>query len=251
MLLVLSPSKTLDFEAMPHTLLATQPQFQKDIQALVKVMRKYTVPKLMQLMGVSEKIAQLNVERYAQFAEEFTPDNAKPALLAFKGDVYEGMAVSEYKDKDFTFAQAHLRILSGLYGLLRPMDLMQPYRLEMGTKLPKTLYAHWGNRISKALDEAMQEGGEPLINLASQEYFKAVDRKALKAPVLTVQFKEYKDGDYKIIGLFAKRARGLMADFVIRNRLTKPEQMKEFAVEGYKFMPKFSSEDEWVFGRKA
>lgn len=249
MLLVLSPSKTLDFTTMPHTLLHTQPQFQKDIQALVTMMQKYTVPKLMKLMDVSEKIAQLNVDRYAQFAHEFTQDNAKPALLAFKGDVYEGMAVAEYQEKDFAFAQDHLRILSGLYGLLRPLDLMQPYRLEMGTKLPKSLYTHWGDRISKALNDAMQEG-DVLVNLASQEYFKAVQPKALNSKVLTIHFKEYKNGDYKVIGLFAKRARGLMADFVIRNHITKPEQMKEFAVEGYMFNAKLSSQDEWVFGRK-
>ena len=253
MILVLSPSKTLDTQSWP---LAThsQPDMLDEATLLVKALKKYNVAKLQTLMDISEKLAALNVQRYKDFSTPFTRDNAKQALLMFKGDVYEGMDVAHYSKDDFAYAQQHLRILSGLYGLLRPLDLIQPYRLEMGTRLPigksKDLYQFWGTRISEALDASMaKHKTKLLINLASEEYFKVIQPAALKAPILTVVFKENQKGTLKIIGLFAKRARGLMADYIIRNRIDKVQDIKDFSVEGYGFAAKLSSEDQYVFIR--
>lgn len=205
-------------------------------------------------MHLSDKLAALNVARYGSWTAEFTPDNAKQALLAFKGDVYTGLNVDDFTDDDLLFAQQHLRMLSGLYGLLRPLDLMQPYRLEMGTKLVnprgKDLYAFWGERISDWLNEALREQGDDvLLNLASNEYFSSVKRKALNARVIDVDFKDMKNGQYKIISFYAKKARGLMARWVIKERIAKPEQLSAFDYEGYRFSADNSSANHLVFLR--
>jgi cytoplasmic iron level regulating protein YaaA (DUF328/UPF0246 family) len=250
MLLVISPAKTLDYSS-PQATSFTLPDFPTEIKDLVGVLKKKSAPQLAELMHLSEPLAALNEERYQSFTDTFTPENAKQALMAFKGDVYTMMDVAEYSEADLAFAQQHLRILSGLYGLLKPLDLIQPYRLEMGTRLKTTkgdsLYAYWGSKISKALNEAGK--GQTLVNLASQEYFKAVDQKTLSLPVVNIHFKEFKDGKYQVLGLFAKQARGRMSNFVIKNRLTDPEQLKTFHEAGYEFAERLSSATDWVFVR--
>ena len=249
MITIISPAKTLDLST-PEFVNSTEPIFQKDIKELVDIMKKKSSTAIMELMGVSENLAQLNEERFKTFQKTFTPDNSKQALLAFKGDVYQQLKVENYTEKEFDFAQEHVRILSGLYGLLRPLDLIQPYRLEMGLKLEnkkgKDLYEFWGTKIAKALNET---GADTIINLASQEYFKAIDQKTLKAKIITPNFKEYKDGKYKIIGIFAKKARGLMTNYIIENKIDKAEKLKIFNEEGYEYSEQFSTKDEWVFIR--
>jgi uncharacterized protein len=247
MLVLISPSKTLDFQT-PHLSLSTQPDFKEEIKKLVEIMKKKKVKDLMKLMDISENLAVLNQERYQNWKDEFHFPDAKQALLAFKGDVYTKMDVDHYDTEDFEFAQKHLRILSGLYGLLKPLDLIQPYRLEMGITLKnpkgKNLYEFWGTRIAKAINEINES--QPLINLASQEYFKAVDVKILKSPVISPVFQEFKNGKYQIIGFFAKQARGLMANYIIKNKISQPEQIKLFHEEGYEL---FGNGEEWRFVR--
>lgn len=250
MLIVISPAKTLDYST-PQFTEYTKPDFTTDIKALVSVMKKKSAPELSQLMHISENLALLNEERFKTFQPEFTPENSKQALLAFKGDVYTKIDVDNYSEEDFEFAQKHLRILSGLYGLLKPLDLIQPYRLEMGTRLQtkkgENLYEYWGSKIAKAINEAAK--GQTLVNLASQEYFKSVDLKSLKTPIVNIHFKEFKNGKYQIIGLFAKQARGMMTNFAIKNRLTDPVSLKTFAEEGYEFSELLSDATDWVFVR--
>ncbi len=250
MIVVISPAKTLDYSTT-EVPLASQPQFQKETKELVGIMKKKSSKSLQQLMGISENLAELNEARYRQFADAYTRENAKQALLAFKGDVYMHIDVESFSAADFAFAQDHLRILSGLYGLLRPMDLIQPYRLEMGISLKnkksKNLYGFWGEKIAAALNEAA--GGAPIINLASKEYFKAVAVKALQSTVIHPIFHEYKNGAYKNIGIFSKQARGMMTDFIIRNKLTDPEQLKTFTQGGYEYAENKSTAEEWVFIR--
>ncbi|TFV93242.1 peroxide stress protein YaaA [Algoriphagus kandeliae] len=250
MLILISPAKTLDYST-PKIDKYSQPDFTTDIKSLVGVMKKKSAKDIAKLMSVSENLAQLNEERYKTFQKDFTPDNSKQALLAFKGDVYTKIDVDNYSEEDFEFAQEHLRILSGLYGLLKPLDLIQPYRLEMGTKLEtkkgKNLYEYWDKKIAKAINAAAE--GAPIINLASQEYFKAVDLNTLKSPVINIHFKEYRDGEHKVIGLFAKQARGKMTNFAIKNRITYPEDLKTFNEEGYEFSEPLSSDSDWVFVR--
>jgi len=249
MITIISPAKTLDLSTPEYTA-ATAPVFQKDIKELVGIMKKKSAKSIRELMGVSDNLAELNVARYKSFEKEFTADNSKQALLAFKGDVYQQLNVEKYTEKEFDFAQEHVRILSGLYGILRPLDLIQPYRLEMGIKLEnkkgKNLYEFWGSKIAKALNET---GTATIVNLASQEYFKAIDQKALKADIITPNFKEYKDGKYKIVGIYAKKARGLMTNFIIENKIDKPEKLKVFNEEGYEYSEKLSSKSEFVFIR--
>ncbi|AFL84380.1 hypothetical protein Belba_1781 [Belliella baltica DSM 15883] len=234
MITLISPAKTLDLTSTDVDIFTT-PDFQKETFELVSIMKKKSSDDIRKLMGVSENIASLNEKRYKEFKKTFDPNNAKQAMLAFKGDVYTKMDVDNYSKEDFEFAQDHLRILSGLYGLLKPLDLIQPYRLEMGIKLEnkkgKNLYEFWSSRIAKAINEVAK--GEPIVNLASQEYFKAVDQSALKSKVVSPVFQEYKNGKYQIIGIFAKQARGLMTDFIIKNRINNPEQLKTFNEEGY------------------
>ncbi|CDZ95907.1 peroxide stress protein YaaA [Pseudomonas saudiphocaensis] len=256
MLMVISPAKTLDYDTPPATERFTQPQHLDQAQELITILRDFSPQQIGKLMKLSDKLAALNVARYGSWTPRFTPENAKQALLAFKGDVYTGLNAEDFSEQDFDFAQRHLRMLSGLYGLLRPLDLMQPYRLEMGTKLEnprgKDLYAFWGERISRWLNEALAEQGDDvLLNLASNEYFGAVKRKELKARVINVDFKDMKNGQYKIISFYAKKARGLMARYVIRERIDNPEQLKAFDSEGYRYSAEDSSPDHLVFLRDA
>jgi len=257
MLTILSPSKTQDFSddsVNVADLPSSTPALLNESQKLVKELRNKSVTEIEQLMNVSEKIATLNHERYQHFSVPFTQENARQALLAFKGDVYTDIAVDEYSEQEFAFAQDHLRIISGLYGLLRPLDLMQPYRLEMKTPLTNSrgdnLYTFWGDRITEQLNAALQTQDTPvLINLASNEYFKSIDTHQLAGEVVTPVFKEHKDGKYKVVAIYAKRARGKMANFIIRNAIDQPEQLKTFTDGGYEFSDSLSSEKEWVFIR--
>jgi len=257
MLFLLSPAKSLDYESplppkLPHTLPAFVPQS----EALIEVLRTLAPQDVAALMSISDKLAALNVGRYTAWSPSFTADNARQALLAFNGDVYEGLQAATLPGKDLQWAQEHLCILSGLYGVLRPLDWMQPYRLEMGTRLAtpqgSNLYQFWGTRIAAYLN-ARQEGEKApvIVNLASQEYFKSVDRKHLQARVIECVFEDYKGGKYKIISFHAKRARGLMARYAIQHRFTRPAQLQEFDAEGYAYAPEASRADRLVFRRTA
>lgn len=254
MLIVVSPAKTLDFETPPTVTEFSQPRFLDHSAKLVEEMRKMAPQDISNLMGVSDKIASLNAARYEQWQQPFTLDNAKQAVLAFKGDVYTGLDASTLTDDDLNFAQSHLRILSGLYGVLRPLDLMQPYRLEMGIKLAndagKDLYSFWGEQLTESLNkELANEEPSVLINLASNEYFKSIKPKSLTADIITPVFKDEKNGKYKIISFYAKKARGLMTRYIIENRIDSPEALKDFNYEGYYFVPAESSDKKWVFYR--
>lgn len=237
MITLISPAKTLDLctSDLPiHSL----PDFQKEIFELVRIMKKKSIGDIQELMGVSENLAVLNKHRFMDFQKSFDIQNSKQALLAFKGDVYMQIDVENFSKEDFEFAQEKLRILSGLYGLLKPLDLIQPYRLEMGIRLEnkkgKNLYEFWGTRIAKAINEVAK--GETLVNLASQEYFKAVDLKSLKPKVITPIFQEYRNGKYEVIGLFAKKARGMMVNHIIKNRINEPELLKTFNEGKYEWI---------------
>ncbi|MEO8492396.1 peroxide stress protein YaaA [Pseudomonas sp.] len=254
MLMVISPAKTLDFESKPATPRFTQPQFLDHSQVLIEQLRELTPAQISELMHVSDKIGGLNAARFGSWNPAFTQANAKQALLTFKGDVYTGLNAETFSDADFSYAQDHLRMLSGLYGLLRPLDLMMPYRLEMGTKLPnargKDLYAFWGTRISEWLNEALAaQGDDVLLNLASNEYFSAVKRTALNARIINTEFKDLKNGQYKIISFYAKKARGMMSRFVIEERINDPAKLKQFDVQGYRFNAELSKPDNLVFLR--
>ncbi|OLU13967.1 peroxide stress protein YaaA [Pseudomonas sp. PA1(2017)] len=254
MLMVISPAKTLDYESAPVTARFTQPEFLDHSQELVAQLCDFTPAQIAELMHLSDKLAGLNAARFGSWTPAFDTQNAKQALLAFKGDVYTGLDAESFTEADFDFAQQHLRMLSGLYGLLRPLDLMMPYRLEMGTKLAnargKDLYAFWGEHISEWLNQALvAQGDDVLLNLASNEYFGAVKRKVLKARIIDTEFKDLKNGQYKIISFYAKKARGLMARHVIRERVTDPQHLKDFDDQGYRFSAKDSSADKLVFLR--
>lgn len=250
MITLISPAKTLDLSESIFNQY-TQPEFDSDIRGLVKIMKKKSARDIKELMGVSDNLAELNRNRYLSFEDEFSVENSKQALLAFKGDVYTRIDVDEFSKEDFEFAQLHLRILSGLYGLLKPLDLIQPYRLEMGVKLKsrraKDLYGYWGSKIANAINEAKDD--EVVVNLASQEYFKAVDQSKIKGRIIHPVFKEYKNGSYKIIGIFAKQARGMMTNEIIKSRINDPERLKAFKQEGYEYADNLSTENEWVFVR--
>ncbi len=257
MLHVISPSKTLNFEALDYGEIArkvTKPRSLEESSVLIQDLKELSSIEVQKLMKVSEKIANLNVERYRSFETPFTPANSKPAGFAFKGDVYRGLDFESLTDEQVQFAQTHLRVLSGLYGVLRPMDLIQPYRLEMGTKfrndLGKNLYEFWGEKITNKLNKDLKESGSDyLINLASQEYFKAIKRNKLNKPVLDIQFKELRDDKYKIIAFSAKYARGLMSRFIIENGVANEQALKDFNVDGYSWNSKLSGEQEWIFTR--
>lgn len=255
MLIVVSPAKTLDYESPVAISHFTQPELTAHSAQLIEVCRGLSSHDLSALMSVSDKIAGLNVARFAQWSEHFTQDNARQALFAFKGDVYTGLDAQTLTDSDVEFAQQHLRMLSGLYGLLRPLDLMQPYRLEMGTKLHNSrgtnLYQFWGDIITDKLNQAIEEQGDSvLINLASNEYFKAVNPKRLKAQIVTPIFKDAKNGQYKIISFFAKKARGMMARYIIENRIESVQDLQDFNVAGYYFVAQESTATELVFKRE-
>jgi hypothetical protein len=254
MLMVISPAKTLDYETAPVTPRYTQPEHLDHAQDLIAQLRDFTPMQIAELMHLSDKLAGLNAARFGSWTKDFTTENAKQALLAFKGDVYTGLNAEDFSEADFDFAQAHLRMLSGLYGVLRPLDLMQPYRLEMGTKLANprgnNLYDFWGERISGWLNDALAaQGDEVLLNLASTEYFSAVKRKALRARIIDIEFKDLKNGQYKIISFYAKKARGLMARYVIKERVSDPEQLKTFDYQGYAYSAEHSKTDKLVFLR--
>ncbi|MDQ7074626.1 MAG: peroxide stress protein YaaA [Gammaproteobacteria bacterium] len=255
MLIVISPAKTLDLKPNPIQK-QSQPTLLEHSQQLNNRLRQLSALDISELMKVSSKIAELNFERNLAWQPPFDLNNAKQALLAFKGDVYTGLNVESFSADDLDYAQQHLRILSGLYGLLKPLDLMQAYRLEMGSRLStsrgKNLYQFWDQIVTDELNSVFQTENEKeplLINLASNEYFKVIKKSNLKAKIITPIFKEYKNGDYKIIGIYAKRARGLMSRFIIQNRIANAEQIKTFSHEGYAFNATLSSESEWVFSR--
>ncbi len=254
MIVVVSPAKNLDFETPPVTQFFTQPELLDHSQVLMERCRELTPAQIGSLMKISDKLAGLNADRFAEWHPDFTPENAKQAILAFNGDVYTGLEASSFSEDDFSYAQQHMRILSGLYGLLKPLDLMQAYRLEMGTKLDnqrgKDLYAFWGDVITDKLNQALSaQGDNVLINLASNEYFKSVKPKKLDGMIITPVFKDEKNGQYKIISFFAKKARGMMARYILQNRLTDVAQLKAFDVAGYRFDESQSSATELVFTR--
>ncbi len=255
MLILLSPAKSLDYDTAPTTDRHTLPQFTDESAALIEVLRPYTPAQLASLMDLSDALATLNVARYAAWSPRFTSRNSKQAVLAFNGDVYEGLDAASLKQKDLDWAQDHVAILSGLYGILRPLDWMQPYRLEMGTKLVnprgKDLYAWWGDTLAKHINERLAEQGDDVvINLASQEYFKSVKRKALKARVIECVFEDWKAGQWKVISFHAKRARGLMARHAIVKQAKSPKALLSFDAEGYAHAPEASTADRLVFRRR-
>jgi cytoplasmic iron level regulating protein YaaA (DUF328/UPF0246 family) len=254
MLMVISPAKTLDYETPPATARFTLPEHLEHSSLLIEQLRELTPAQIGSLMSLSDKLAGLNAVRFSSWTADFTPQNAKQALLAFKGDVYTGLNAEDFNEADFDHAQQHLRMLSGLYGLLRPLDLMQPYRLEMGTRLAnprgKNLYEFWAERISGYLNQALlAQGDNILLNLASNEYFSAVKLKALNARVINTEFKDLKNGQYKIISFYAKKARGMMARYVIKERLRSPEALKDFSTQGYAYSIAQSTPDNLVFLR--
>lgn len=256
MLIVISPAKTLDFETPPKVPTFTLPDFLDDSAELIDELRSYEPYRLGDLMGISPKLADLNSNRYHDWSLPFTADNAKQSVLAFKGDVYAGLDADNLDADDLQFAQAHLRILSGLYGVLKPLDLMQPYRLEMGTKLKnrrgKDLYDFWDDRINQSLNDELAGQDNPvLVNLASNEYFKSVQPESLNARIVTPTFKEARNGDYKFISFTAKKARGLMSRYIIRNRLAEPDDLRGFDLEGYRYNDALSDTDSPVFTRSS
>ena len=254
MLVVISPAKSLDFESATTIQTHSQPMALNKTQTLIKILKQKKPADLAALMKISDKLSQLNVDRYQAWQKQTHLENSKQAILAFQGDVYRGLDAKTLDHHGLKFAQKHLRILSGLYGMLKPLDLIQPYRLEMGTKLtnPKgeNLYAFWGNAIAKAINAELREHSESvLVNLSSQEYFKAVDLKTLDFPVITPVFKDLSHGKYRVLGLFAKYARGLMSRYMIDHRIKKAADLKSFDCEGYYFNPSLSDDHQWVFTR--
>lgn len=255
MLLLLSPAKSLDFDTAHAIKRPSQPLFVVHAAQLVAQLKKLSLNEVAALMDLSEPLAALNVGRYAAWSQKATAKNSKPALLAFNGDVYEGLQAATLSADDLAWAQQHVAILSGLYGVLRPLDRLQPYRLEMGTALEtrqgKNLYAFWGDLLCEHLNERLaRQRNAIIVNLASQEYFKAVDRPSLKVPVVECVFEDWKGGRYKIISFFAKRARGLMARYVIEHRLTQVKQLQRFDSEGYAFDAQASEPHRLVFRRR-
>jgi len=256
MLVVISPAKTLDFDTPDASVKTSRPRMLNASQELVEELRAYSGKDLQKLMGISEKLGELNAERYLQWQVPFNKNNAKSALFAFKGDVYLGLDAQQFDLPDLEFAQQHLRILSGLYGLLRPLDLIQPYRLEMGTSLATSLgsnlYQFWGERLTKAVTKDLKAlQGETLVNLASNEYFSVLKNVSVSANVVTPIFKDYKNGKYKVISFFAKKARGILTAHIIKNRITNIDDIKKARLDGYRFSAQESDDKQWVFLRKA
>lgn len=255
MLIVISPAKNVDFKSPPPISDFTIPEFGNLSKKLITRLRDLSAQDLAKLFKVNPSIAQLNYDRYKAWRLPFTPENAKQAVFAFNGEVYNGLKAKTLSKDDLEYTQNHLRILSGLYGVLRPLDLIQPYRLEMGIPLDtydaKNLYEFWNDRISKTIAKAtVESGNEPvLINLASHEYFKSVKRKMLKARVIDIEFHQMKNGKFKAIVVYTKKARGMMTRFAMENRISNPEELKAFDVEGYAFAEEFSEENKWVFVR--
>ncbi|MFZ6774192.1 peroxide stress protein YaaA [Undibacterium sp. SXout7W] len=255
MLIVLSPAKSLDYKTPPTTNISTTPALMAQASRLIDIVRRKSAEEIAALMSLSPALSQLNVERYAAWSESPVSQNMKQAVLAFNGDVYEGLDAGSLSAKQITYMQDHVRILSGLYGVLRPLDALQPYRLEMGTKLEnargKNLYAFWGDDIAENLNQLLTlQQDHVLINLASEEYFKAVKLSILNAEVITPVFQDWKNGKYKIISFYAKRARGLMARYCAVNQIKKAEKLKKFDVDGYVYCEEESDQNRWVFRRR-
>lgn len=257
MLVIISPAKTLNFSTSAATRKHSVPSFLPQSRQLITTLRNQSPADLAALMGISSKLADLNYQRYADWQLPFTSDNAKQAMLAFKGDVYQGLAADDFTERDLSWAQKHVRILSGLYGLLRPLDLIQPYRLEMGTRLQTSagsdLYQFWGGRLTDAVNEALEDSGGSrrpvLVNLASNEYFNALDPEKINARIITPTFRDLKDGRYKFISFFAKRARGLMTRYVVKERVSTLKALRAFDWQGYSFSEALSDGDDWVYLR--
>ncbi len=258
MLILISPAKTLDFETPSNISLFTQPDFLEKTSQLVHQLRQLSATEISALLKISPKLGELNSQRYQTWQQPFAPSNAKQALFAFKGDVYQGLDVASFSTEDLHFAQEHLRILSGLYGILRPLDLIQPYRLEMGTKfnqvyvpnIPANLYEFWGDKLTQIINSQLEkQKSKVIINLASNEYFKAVNTKLLPAEIITPIFKDWKNGKYKIISFYAKKARGLMAAYIIKNQLANIEDIKNFAQAGYVYNSDLSERNQLIFTR--
>lgn len=255
MLLVISPAKTLDFDTPVKTKVSTTPDFLNQSQQLIDELLGLAPADISSLMKISDKLGVLNYDRFHSWKTPFNTDNAKQALLAFKGDVYTGLDAESFSAAEFRFAQKHLRILSGLYGLLRPLDLMQPYRLEMGTKFANSaganLYQFWGDTLTQAVNAQLKKTkSDILVNLASNEYFKSLQRNEINAEIITPVFKDKKNGQYKIISFYAKKARGLMSAYVIKNQLTDVNDLKRFNVDSYNYNESMSSPCDWVFTRE-
>ncbi|WFR77719.1 peroxide stress protein YaaA [Janthinobacterium rivuli] len=253
MLIVLSPAKSLDLETPPTTSLHSTPDFLDHSAQLIERMRQFSPSEVGSLMGISDALSALNVARYASWTPQLT--EARQAIMAFNGDVYAGFEARSLQPAQLDYAQSHVRILSGLYGLLRPLDLIHPHRLEMGTRLSTTrgkdLYAFWGDTITNGLNRAAKEhGAQVLVNLASEEYFKSVKPRQLDVPVIAPVFEDWKNGKYKIISFYAKRARGMLARYAAVNQIRDPQQLKQFDVDGYGFVPEASNDKNWVFRRK-
>jgi hypothetical protein len=254
MLIVLSPAKSLDYKTPIKVKTPTLPEFVSESAKLIADLKKLAPQDLSKLMGLSDQLAALNVGRYRDWSKKFTEANSKPAIYAFDGDVYDGFDVKTLDARTVAFAQEHIRILSGLYGALKPLDLMQPYRLEMGTAFKnqrgKDLYAFWGSRVTDSLKKVLEKDKKPaLLNLASEEYFKVLQPKDLGCPVISPVFQDGKDGKYKIISFYAKRARGLMARYVVENRISDPANLKCFNLDGYRYYAAESKPDKPVFRR--
>jgi len=254
MLIVISPAKTLDFDAPLATKKNTQPRFPRKSEELVQHLRKLSSDQVSELMHISPKLGQLNYERFQLWQAKFEFPEARQAILAFRGDVYTGLDADTLNEKDFEKAQKHLRILSGLYGVLRPLDMMRPYRLEMGTKYSfddyENLYDYWKDTITKTIRKDLDEScSNVLVNLASNEYFKSIDTKKLKADIVTPEFKDWKNGQYKMISFWAKKARGMMTRFILQHNITKAEDLQAFDMDGYYFNPDLSKPNKPVFTR--
>ena len=255
MLIVISPAKTLDFKSRSPLHKATQPRFLEQSQLLMNTLRDFDPEQLSALMAISPRLGELGWQYNLNWTPPFNKGNAKQALLAFRGEVYRGLDADSFSEDDFDYAQKHLRILSGLYGLLKPLDLIQPYRLEMGTSLRnvrgRNLYEFWGDRITAALSVELQKQATPvLLNLASEEYFRAVCPKQLAGEVITPHFKERKGDAYKVVSIYAKRARGLMSAYIVKNRIDDVDALKNFAVAGYRYNAALSQVRDWVFTRE-
>ena len=253
MILIISPSKTQDLKSRPYPHF-TVPVMLKQGRQLIDDLKQLNPQQVAELMGISDKLAQLNWQRFQDFTVPFELDNAKQALLVFKGDVFSPIDIEAYTDDDFSFAQDHVRILSGLYGILRPLDLMQSYRLEMGIKSgfanAKNLYEFWGTRVTEALNaDLARQPQAVLVNLASDEYFKVIQPRGITVPILKISFKENKNNTYKVVAIHAKRARGLMVNFVVTNRIENVQGLKKFDLKGYQLREDLSSDQEWVFCR--
>lgn len=253
MITIISPAKSLDFETKPITDKFTQPEFLEQSERINQKLKKLKADDLVRLMGISSKLATLNVDRNHNWSTPFSPENAKQAILAFNGDVYDGMQAGEFTEAQLNYAQQNIRILSGLYGILKPLDLIQPYRLEMGTKLKferySDLYEFWKDRLTKAMNAELEQNDGVLINLASKEYFKVLDSSKIKGDIITPEFKDSKNGSYKIISFYAKKARGLMCRFMAENNISNPEDLKAFDTDGYFFNNDLSKGNTWVFTR--